>query len=175
MKTLRRIDHKKVREIQDLIKKCLDAELNWDDRIFAEYKGVPNATRLEHVAANYPLYYIADTNRKRKVIDPDILRVYNQEIRTFNKSLKDLDMEVISVDHEFRDLDGKDFKMCFMQLAEGMKAKRAAERCDPIIKGIQNKKGRLEEMSNNPNLKKTHDAKMRAIRRLLDRSRKKKG
>lgn len=161
----RRIDPYKVEEIKTFLGKCRDALLSEEHTIFAEYKAIPNATRLEHAAANYPLF----ANDKKKSIKADILREYNQKLRLFNKSLKDLDMEIIGVPYEFADIQGKRFKHVFMQLAEGIKAKNAADREDAYIKGHQEKKKRLIEMSNDADLKKQHDMKMRAIRRLLER------
>lgn len=173
LKSIRRIDPKKVRQIQDLRKECIDAELDWEMRIFAEYKGIPDATRLEHLAAKYPIHYLIDGKTKKKIIDPDILRLYNDELRIFNKSLKDRDKEIIGVDHKFQDLEGKEFKICFMQVAEGMKARRAAERTRARINGELAQEKRLLKIADDPDLKKEHDAEWRKIRRLLDRKRKK--
>jgi hypothetical protein len=174
VRSIRRIDPRKVEQIKELIRKCIDAGFSREDIIFTEYKAIPDGTRLEHIAANYPLYYIADTKRKKKVIDPEIRQLYDQELRRYNKDTKDMSSEVIAVDHMFRDLEGRTFKLSYLQLAEDKKAKVAADRLDPVIKGLQTKKGRLLEMSEDPELKKVHDAKMRALRRLLDRKRKDK-
>ena len=159
----RRVDPYKVEEIKTFLGKCRDALLSEEHTIFAEYKAIPNATRLEHAAANYPLF----ANDKKKSIKADILKEYNQKLRLFNKSLKDLDMEIIGVPHEFADIQGKRFKHVFMQLAEGIKAKKAAEREEACIRGHQEKRSRLIKISRDTQLKKKLDAEMRRIQRIL--------
>lgn len=165
----RRIDMNKVEEIKAFLLKCSDALLSEENTMFAEYKAIPNATRLEHAAAHYPLF----ASDKKKSIKADVLKAYNQKLRAFNKSLKDMDMEIIGVEYPHEDLFGEKFNYVFMEVAEGIKAKKAADREDACIKGHQEKKQRLIDMSTDPELKKQHDLKMRAIRRLLDRKSKK--
>lgn len=165
----RRIDLKKVQEIKDFLMKCNDALLSYENTMFAEYKEIRDATRLEHAAAHYPLF----ANDKQKSIKGDIQKKYNAEIREFNKSLKDMDMEIGGVEHEFEDVFGNKFSYVFMEMLYDIEAKKKSKREDAYIKGHQEKKKRLDAIADNTGLKKEHDLKMRAIRRLLDRKGKK--
>lgn len=169
MTTRRRIDLKKVQEIQEFLQECREKEIPEIDRIFMEYKKFPDATRLEHALANYPLL----ATDKRMTIKWDILRKFNRDVRMFNKELKPLDAEIIATKYQFEDLFGKIFTLDFLEIAEGVKARKAADREDAYIKGHMEKKKRLIRMSKDVTLKKRQDAKMRAIQKVLDRRGKK--
>ncbi|HEX7178370.1 MAG TPA: hypothetical protein VF220_01505 [Nitrososphaeraceae archaeon] len=170
MKIHRRIDPKIVDQIMQVIEQCRDAELPEQDAMFAEYKIVPNATRLEHALAHNPIYTgYKGTTKEIRQIKYDLMQVHNAEIRLFNKSLKALDMEIIGVSYDFQDVNGNDFRMVFDELAIGVNAIRAGEKCDAYINGYKDKKKRLIKMGNDETLKTQHDAKLRAIRRLLNK------
>jgi len=169
MKTFRRIDGRKVDQIIGIIQACKDHEIEAQDAIFTEYKKVPDATRLEHALAHYPIYAgSVGTKREIRDIKHDIMQMHNNDVRLFNKSVKDLDMEIIGVAYYFKDVHDKEFKMFFDELAIGLHAKEAADKCDPYINGWKEKKKRLVEISKDDTLKKKHDAKMRAIQKILD-------
>jgi hypothetical protein len=165
----RRIDLKKVQEIKDFLMRCNDALLSYENTMFAEYKEIRDATRLEHAAAHYPLF----ANDKKKSIKADVLKQYNAELREFNKSLKDMDIEIGGVEHEFEDLFGNKFVYVFMEPLYDIQAKKRSEREKKCAQGHMEKSKRLDEIATNSGLKKQHDMKMRAIRRLLDRKSKK--
>lgn len=166
----RRIDLKKVQEIKDFLAKCNDSLLSYENTMFAEYKQIPDATRLEHAAAHYPLFA---SNGKKRSINADVIKQHDKEVREFNKSLKDMDIEIGGVEHEFEDVFGNKFSYVFVECLYDVQAKKRSDREKRLAQGHMEKSKRCDEIANNKGLKKQHDLKMRAIRRLLDRKGKK--
>lgn len=173
MKIIRRIDPNKVMEIRQVINNCRDAGKSKQETIFFEYKKISDATHLEHALANYPLFLETSSKTKKKIINSDIMKLYNQEIRLFNNSTKDIDQEIVGVEYVFNGIDGKKTKICFRQIAEGNKAKRAADMAHSRAEGNLDKETRLNKMAEDPELKKRQDKLMREIQRDIDRKRKK--
>lgn len=166
--TRRRIDRNKVNEIRKVIQRCRDADFDPLRRMFMEYRLVPNATRLEHAAANYPLF------TQDKEIKSDVLNAHNKEVQAFNKAVDKEKEQIIAVRHELEDVHGERFRMWFVQIAEGQEAKAAADRLNPIIEGLQEKQEVLLDVANDTELKHELDLKERQLKRLLDRDKDKK-
>lgn len=167
MKYSRRIDPKKVDEITMLIEKCNAVNMNFFDRMFLEYKQISDATRLEHAAANYPVY------AQDKSLKHDMIKLHSNDVRIFNKSTSNRKEEIIGIPTDVRVTNkktGKEtiHKIVICRIAEGREAIDASRKCKPYSEGYLSKEDRLLDMGLDRTLKRVHEAKRKKLMKLIE-------
>lgn len=177
LKTVRRIDPKKVEEIKKLLAEYWEVGFSRQETIFGEYKRIQKATLLEHAAANYPLSVITNPKSNKKKIDADVLKSYNKEIKAFNKNLENPDEEIIGVPYTYQDIQGNECRIFYRELAnpENIKKSEAVQKCDQRIAGEKKKKERIIVISSDKDIKKRQDAKLRVQQRRLNKGKREGG
>ncbi|MGZ5491540.1 MAG: hypothetical protein ACXWE7_12055 [Nitrososphaeraceae archaeon] len=173
MKTERRIDPKKIEEIQKIIKRCREGGFSKFETIFLEYK-VSKATLHEHAAANNPLYLKYNSKTKKYTIDSDILKSYLSSLSEYNHSEINPDEKVIGVSYTYQDLEGKQRKIFYREISnnENVVKARQMEACDQRIKGDLKRKAELKAIVDDKDLKRRQDNKLRVLQRRLNKDKK---
>jgi len=158
MLSVRRADRSKRDQIRKVRQECLDAGLGEQETFFRQVQKV-RGTLLEHTWAKY--FLICGNH----VPDTKMTSFFRKEMREWNKSNKNQDMEIIGVPDEFQTVHGQDHGVWILQLAKGQAAIKAAEMSHQRSTGEKEKEKRLLIISKDKNI----EQKIRNYEKELER------